>query len=553
MDEQAFKEYEPQFYKEELARNKGKKITELKREYLTYRAANEVCQIGKRLQSISSQYEYESVDITSEAAIDQLVKNVYQKYGRVDLVLHGAGIQVSCALTKKSLSNFRKVIGTKLGGLGHLYKACQKYGAARRTHFHILTSAFSYMGNDGQPDYGAANEAMARIAGCMNSNTGATHWSSMAWLGWAGVGMTRDSEFAALAAARRLRGVTKEEGQQIFSAMMNGTPTNAINVLLADGEIDYYKVAIQTAPPKIMRPVAATVNGKPDFKVMERQISVESAPYLVNHLVDGVPTLPGALIIDLVAQAAFELRPDLKILSFEQAFFRRFIKVYANRNTKFRLESRIVSEDDRETVVKVSVLSDFIHGSGVLLQKDILQHDSLVRMSATSLPLRKLPDLNGFEGRRSPDPYSIEGSPIALSGPFDAMKNLVIAGSERRADFKFSDFNPSSSASSSMLSKVVLMDSLMRFGVIQMPCDDDSLTVFVPEECDVMKVYFDFANFDISKLVGRVTFTGVNPRPDGERLHMGPVSAIDAKGNTLLFVEHGVCRRFGEVRNGHEL
>ena len=101
-----------------------------------------------------------------------------------------------------------------------------------------------------------------------------------------------------------------------------------------------------------------------------------------------------------------------------------------------------------------------------------------------------------------------------------------------------------------MLSKVVLMDSLMRFGVIQTP-HDDSITVFVPEACDVMKVYFDFANFDISKLVGTVTFTGVNPRPDGELLHMGPVAAIDPKGNALLFVEHGVCRRFGEVRNGH--
>jgi acyl transferase domain-containing protein/NAD(P)-dependent dehydrogenase (short-subunit alcohol dehydrogenase family) len=552
MDEQAFKEYEPQFYKDELARNKGKKITELKREYLSYRAANEVCQIGKRLQAISGKYEYQSVDITSEEAIDQVVEAAYRKYGRVDLVLHGAGIQVSNALTKKSLSNFRRIIATKLGGLSHLYKACKKYGAEHRTHFHILTSAFSYMGNDGQPDYGAANEAMARIAACMNSLDGGTHWSSMAWLGWAGVGMTRDSEFAALAAARGLRGVTKEEGQQIFSAMMNGTPATPINVLLADGEIDYYKVAIQTSPPRVVPPLPSTVNVKHDYQVMEREISVESAPYLVNHLVDGVPTLPGALIIDFVGDAAYQLRPDLKIIAFEQAFFRKFIKVYPNRKTQFRIESRIVSEDDQETVVNVSILSDFVHCSGVTLQKDILQHESLVRMSATPLPVPRSLDLNGFEGRRSVDPYPIEGSPICLSGPFDAMKNLVIGGDGRRADFKFADLNSSSSQSRSMLSKVVLMDSLMRFGVIQMALDD-SLPVFVPEACDVMKVYFDFAEFDISKLVGTVTFTGANPRPDGERLHMGPVAAIDANGNTLLLVERGVCRRFGEVKNGHAL
>jgi hypothetical protein len=488
-----------------------------------------------------------------------VVEAAYRKYGRVDLVLHGAGIQVSKALTKKSLSNFRRIIATKLGGLSHLYKACKKHGAEHRTHFHILTSAFSYMGNDGQPDYGAANEAMARIAACMNSPDSGTHWSSMAWLGWAGVGMTRDSEFAALAASRGLRGVTKEEGQQIFSAMMNGTPATSINVLLADGEIDYYKVAIQASPPKVPQPSAkvrphlpSPVNIEREFHVVERDISIKSAPYLVNHLVGGVPTVPGALVIDFVGEAAYQLRPDLKIIAFEQAFFRKFMKVYPNRKTRFRIESRVVSEDDRETVVKISILSDFVHGSGVTLQKDILQHESLVRMSATPLPVPRCPDTNGFEGRRSVDPYPIEGSPICLSGPFDAMKNLVIGGDRRRAEFEFADFDCSSSESRPMLSKVVLMDSLMRFGVIQVPLND-SLPVFVPEACDVMKVYFDFAKFDISKLVGTVTFTGENPRLDGDRLDMGPVAAIDANGNTLLLVERGVCLRFGEVRNGHAL
>lgn len=552
MDEQAFKEYEAQFYRDELARNKDRKIRDIKREYLAYRAANEVSQVTRRLQSISGKYEYQSVDITSEKAIDEVVEAAYRKYGRVDLVLHGAGIQVSTALTRKSLSDFRKIIATKLGGLSHLYKACEKYRKGKRIHFHILTSVFSYMGNDGQPDYGAANEAMNRIAACMDSPEEGTYWSSMAWLGWAGIGMTRDSEFAALAAARRLRGVTKEEGQQIFAAIMKGTPTTPINVLLADGEIDYYKVAIQTSPPAALPSAPRAANIKRDFHVMEREISIESAPYLLNHLVDGVPTLPGAFVIAVFGEAAQQLRPELKIISFEKASFRKFIKVYESRKTRIRVEARIASEDDRETVVHVRILSDFVHSSGVILQKDVLQHEILVRMSATRLPVPGGLDLNGVEGRRSVDPYMMEGSPVCLSGPFDAMKNIIIGGDHRRADFKLAEFDQAGSEYQSVLSKVVLMDSLWRFGVIQI-ASDNSLPVFVPEACDVMKIYFDFADFDISKLAGTLTFTGANPRPDGERLHMGPVAAIDADGNTLLVVERGVCRRFGEVRNGHAL
>lgn len=555
MNEQDFKDYEAQFYRDELARNKSRKITDLKREYLAYRAANEVCEVTKRMQAISGKYEYHGVDITSERAVDEMVAAAYRKYGRVDLVLHGAGVQVSTALTKKSLSDFRKIVATKLGGLSNLYKSCKKHSNGHRTHYHILTSVFSYMGNDGQPDYGAANEAMNRIAANMNSTGGGTHWSSMAWLGWAGIGMTRDSEFAALAASRKLRGVTKEEGQQIFAALMKGTPAAPINVLLADGEIDYYKVAIQSearpalppaSPPTAspVRPQAASALNTRQDVVIERELSVESTPYLLNHLVEGVPTMPGAFMIAVVGEAALELRPNLKIISFENAHFRRFIKVYKKRKTHIRVVARVVSEDALRTLIEVRILSDFVHSTGVVLQKDIVQHEIVVRMAATAPVAPKFLHLNGSEGRPLLDPYVMEGSPVHLSGPFNAIKNLMVGGEHRSAIFRPADLN----GSNPVLSRIVLMDSLWRFGVIQI-APDNSLPVFVPDECEVMKVYFDFAEFNPSKLTGKLTFTGVNPRLEGDLLSIGPVAVNDGEGNTLLVVEHGVCRRYGAVKN----
>jgi hypothetical protein len=99
------------------------------------------------------------------------------------------------------------------------------------------------------------------------------------------------------------------------------------------------------------------------------------------------------------------------------------------------------------------------------------------------------------------------------------------------------------------------MDALWRFGVIHLPPDNSS-PVFVPEECRVMKVYFDFSNFDASQLVGQLTFSGANPRLDGDRLTIGPVIAADGNGNPLIVVEDGVCLRYGKVSpngngNGH--
>jgi hypothetical protein len=322
-------------------------------------------------------------------------------------------------------------------------------------------------------------------------------------------------------------------------------------VLLADGEIDYYKVSIQSQDVEtdVSTRAPLTVNRRPDFHSMEREISIESAPYLLNHLVDGVPTLPGAFIISVVGEAAQQLRPELKIIAFEKALFRRFVRVYNNRKTLIRIEARILSEDEGQTVVMVRILSDFVHSSGVVLQKDILQHEILVKMSATRAEAPVCKDVNGVEGRSMPDPYVMDGSPVCLSGPFKTMKNIVSGGTHRRADYKLDDFNHNDSEYQSVLPKIVLMDSLWRFGAIQI-APDNTLPVFVPEECDVMKIYFDFVDFDASKLIETLTFSGTNPRLDGDRLTIGPIAASDRDGNTLLIVEGGVCRRFGEVGNG---
>ncbi len=546
MDEQTLANYEAEFYRQGMAEGK-KKITELKQEYRAFRAANEVHRLTSELQAISGRYEYHSVDIVNREAIEQVVAEVYRKYGRVDLVLHGAGIQISKALTKKSIHDFRKIVATKLDGLSNLYNACEKHRNGQPVHFHILTSAFSYMGNDGQPDYGAANEAMNRIAECMNSVSNEAHWSSMAWLGWAGIGMTRDSEFAALAASRRLRGVTKEEGQRIFAELMQGPPSTPVNILMADGEIDFYKVAISSAAAEVP---AAPVKLLRDSCVIEREISVENIPYLNNHLVDGVPTLPGAFVISVFADAAQELRPNLKIISFEHAGFRRFTKVFKQRKTRLRVESHIVSEDDASTVVQVRILSDFVHSSGITLQKDVLQHEILVRMAAQcAAPPRTSRD-SVINGSALPDPFTMSGSSVLLSGPFDAIKNLIVGPDHRSAHLRLDNVNDCSAGQQALLAKIVLMDSLWRFGVIRV--EGNALPVFVPEACEVMKIFFDFHDF-VLPLSSPLTLYGANPRPDGERLHMGPVEATDENGNTLVIVERGICRRFGEVTSVHGL
>lgn len=551
MDETAFKAFESTFYKSELQKDKTQKIKDLKQRYWKYQAANELYQSIQRMEGMAGTYEYKAVDINDSAAIESLIDSVMKKYGRVDLVVHGAGVQVSKTLPKKSLELFQRIVGTKMSSLAYLYQSLNKRKQKHQVHYHLLTSAFSYLGNDGQPDYGAANEAMNRIAENMNGTKKAT-WSSLAWLGWAGIGMTRGTEFAALAASRRLRGVTKEEGQQIFHELMSGRPFTANNITMADGEIDWYKpaVALSQKSPSTNGNGNGNGNGNSNglskSKVFDRVISIDNAPFVMDHLINEIPTMPGALIISFIAEAVKQFRPDRHITAFEKTRFLRFVRVFENKDNPFRIECTILEESAKGSYIRARVLSDFVHKSGVILQKDIVQTEVFVRM-ATQLPKAPKIKLESLSGsRKMPDPYVIPGTMVDLKGQFDAMRNIRTGEKHIRANYQLKGSIDPKAGYNYMIPNMVFVDAFWRFGTFN-PINKNTLGVYVPEQCDVMKVFFDYADFQTPTLLKELTFYGEKPRPDGDLLNVGPIYAVDGKGKVKLVVESGVCRKFGEV------
>lgn len=547
MPEAAYQAYEKEFYREELARDPRQKIAELRSRYYQYQAANELQQVIRRQSALRGRFEYHCIDITDAVAVDALVQQVYDRYGRVDLVLHGAGIQVSKIIPKKTLDVFRKVVTTKLAGLQSLYQACRRRQNGAPVHYHLLTSAFSYLGNDGQPDYGAANEALNRVAAGMAVSEPGTYWSAMAWLGWAGIGMTRGSEFAALAANRRLRGVSKEEGQDIFRRLMAGRPARAINVLMADGEIQFYQAEVASPPQSVQ--LAPPVSPRRGPVIKELDFTVDTCPYLLDHLVRGVPTLPGAFIIAVVADFAGNLRPGLKITAFEQTEFLKFVSVYPGKGIQIRLEGTVISEDENHALIQVRVLSDFRHKSGAILQKDIVHTDLRVRMARRApRPPQPAPGRNGGYGLLVPDPYVMAASPVRLNGQFSSIRTLTVGQSHRDAEYRLRDCPYRDSAFLHLLPNAILVDAFWRFGTVEVK-PNRTLSVFVPRKCDIMKVYFDYTDFGHAALMASFSFSGTNPRVEGDLLHVGPIEVRDQSGAVQLVVEGGLCQRFGDIEN----
>lgn len=543
MDDASFEAYETQYYKEEMARDSKAKIVALKKNYRYYQGAREVKTVLKRLQALPGMVEYVAADVTDREAIEQLVKDVVKTYGRLDFVIHGAGIQTSKKLPKKKLLNeFQAIISTKLSGLSNLYNACQKY-ARNDVDFHILTSAFSYMGNDGQPDYGAANETMNRIASYLDSTDTKAHWSTMAWLGWEETGMAKG--FGLVGKERGIYPIRPEEGQLIFSSFLDGQPFTPINILMTENEKTYYKVDIASSATNVsIKPASEADDNKKNSNSLSWNLSAEE-PFLSDHLVHGVSTVPGAFECELIARAVQPMRPNRKIVAFENLRFLKFAKVFKNKDLVLRCEVKLISEDDNESLLHAKVLSDFIHKNGTVLQKDIVHLEGNVRLATRIKPLpSKFSELNSFSGKRLPDPYNIKGATVRLKGMFECMNNIVIAEGRRRADFKVRNADRLSSISD-FLVPCILMDAVWRFSVIHSN-NDNSMPVYVPEVGSVRllpglndkKIHMDYKD---------IVLIGYNPRFEGNLTHSDWIQAVDSQGQILLIGEKLSASKFGDV------
>jgi 3-oxoacyl-(acyl-carrier-protein) synthase/NAD(P)-dependent dehydrogenase (short-subunit alcohol dehydrogenase family) len=525
--------HETEYYRSERQRDPKRSIPELKRDFTRLKAAHETWVTTEQLRRIG-RVEFKIVDITVAHQVDAVIRDVVERHGTVDLVVHGAGLQISKRLSNRQLSEFQQVVGTKLNGLRNLVAACTRH-VGSNVPFHILTSAFSAIGNDGQPDYGAANEAMSALA-CVHPGPG--RWTALGWLGWAAVGMTRGSEYAALGNSRGLRAVLPEEGKALFLQMMDARSRSPALSLLSDGEVQFYGLSIaedETPLPRNSR--------RPNKTRIEFPLSLETAPYLADHVVNGTPTLPGTFEVEFALQAAHALRPNHLYLAARNPKFHRFVRV-PEQGTCLRAEARLVEETAKGCVIGVRLYSDFVHRSGVVLQRDVLHFEGDVLTSAKPFAhmANRCSSVDLSPGMPCADPYLAPGSPVKLGGMFACLDEIQIGLGARSARYRV-DPGKSLDSLAGFISPVLLLDALFRLVGVAPDGDVSTGAVSVPLHGD--SFYFTAGVTDRALQGTSLRMVAANPRSEGEFLRTEWGQVTDADGHTIVSIAGAFARRMG--------
>jgi NAD(P)-dependent dehydrogenase (short-subunit alcohol dehydrogenase family) len=107
---------------------------------------------------------YHTCDVTDPEAVRTVMAEVASRYGRIDGIIHGAGVLKDGFLSQMSPDDFSMVTDVKLLGAWNLFSNARKAGLR---FFIGLSSVAAVQGNPGQTNYAAANRMMAALPGAL--------------------------------------------------------------------------------------------------------------------------------------------------------------------------------------------------------------------------------------------------------------------------------------------------------------------------------------------------------------------------------------------------
>ena len=165
----------------------------------------------EKLKALGSEVDYYQCDVTNSSMLKDVVMKIKKKYGRLDGLIHFAGLEHSKLLTDKTIEEYYKVFGVKATSAA----AFIALNLVKETGFYAFASSIAgKFGNLGQSDYASASDYLAKLAVSLHNQ--GQRAVSIAMSAYSKVGMgVRPGVFDFLT-KQGLKFVDPEVGMQIF-------------------------------------------------------------------------------------------------------------------------------------------------------------------------------------------------------------------------------------------------------------------------------------------------------------------------------------------------
>lgn len=291
---------------------------------------------------------YLSVDLLDSKAVAKAVDVIRTRHGRIDVLVHAAGLEISRFLCDKTPEEFNLVFDVKADGFHHLLHACGDLPIGAAVGFSSIAGRF---GNAGQTDYSAANDLLCKQLSNFKATRPETVGIAIDWTAWSGIGMASRGSIPKMMELAGIDMLSPEQGIPIVrKALTEGGGTREIvvagrlGVLLAektDDETD--GVLVGTLGPMLHNRIRATIH---DGITVSTILDPTEQPFLDHHRIDGTAVLPGVMGIEAFCELARTILPDRFVASVEDVKFLAPFKFYRDEPRAVTINATFSSEGE---------------------------------------------------------------------------------------------------------------------------------------------------------------------------------------------------------------
>ncbi len=299
---------------------------------------------------------YHSLNLLDGKAVAKVMKSIAKESGKIDVLLHAGGLEISRLLPDKSPAEFDLVFDVKSDGW---FNMLSNLGEMHLGVAVVFSSIAGRFGNGGQTDYSSANDLLCKFISSFKTSRPQTRGIATDWTAWGGIGMAVRGSIPTVMKAAGIDMLPPEAGIPFIRRELTKSTAGAeivvagsLGIMMQEfdetGGLDLKKIEKKLKNRGIMTGAVKSA-GLHTGLIIETGLLPKEQAFLEDHRIGGTPVLPGVMGVEAMVEAAKILFAERFVATIENVEFDSPFKFY--RDQQRSVTARAFFEQEGETII----------------------------------------------------------------------------------------------------------------------------------------------------------------------------------------------------------
>ena len=351
----------------------------------------------KRFTAAGIEFEYIAADVTDAATVKEALEHVQESLGNITAFLHAAGTNVPQLLRTLDENSFQRTLAPKVLGAKNVLAAIDR---EKLRLFITFGSIIARTGMRGEADYAVANEWLSRLTEEFQVDYPSCRCLAVEWSVWSGVGMGERLGRVQELARDGISAITPDAGLAVIQTLLHHKLSSP-SVVVTGRFGKPPTLAMEESQLPLLRFLEHQRVFYPGIElIFDAELTLDTDPYLQDHVFRGQRLLPAVMGLEAMAQAAMAVADRTSPPVFEDVKFDRPVVLPDNGKLTIRLAALVRESGQVEVVLRseeTSFSADHFRAVCKFEDNAKMEKESPIEHKVTGIavPLKPQTDLYG--------------------------------------------------------------------------------------------------------------------------------------------------------------